>query len=200
MRVILRLPQMLKVRRQRVFCLSDLHDIINVNMKADIVISDVTFENVEGVSDFRSKEHVKIFRRYLAEGNCGVYAWIDSTVVGHAWANVCRQSHCRVNGYIDIDQGDAFLHYCNVRKDCRGQRIYRLMLVVLCQRLFLQEKVSRILIDTAINNRPSLRGIAKVGFKLVGTGIYIQFRNYLLFKHFTSFTRKVTAEAKKEIA
>ncbi|MCK4827364.1 GNAT family N-acetyltransferase [bacterium] len=177
-----------------------MDDIINVDTKAGIVISDVTCENIESVSDFRSKEHVKIFRRYLAEGNCGVYAWIDSKVVGHAWANVCRQSHCRVNGYMDINQGDAFLHYCNVSKDHRGQRIYPLMLAALCQRLFSQEKVGRILIDTEADNKPSLQGIAKVGFKLLGTGTYIQFRGRLLFKHFISFTRRLSAEAKEELA
>ena len=185
MRVLSSIRQMLQIRRQRIFYLDDPASIMNVNMKTDVTISEVTFYNVERLIDFRSKRFVATFRKFLKEGQCGVYAWLDSKVVGHAWAKVCRPSRCRVNGYMDIYKGDALIHYCNVSEAHRGQIIYPLMLVALCQRLFSQAEVKRILIDTEFDNKASLQGIAKVGFKLLGTGTYVQFRGRLLFKRFT---------------
>lgn len=60
------------------------------------------------------------------------------------------------------------------------------MLAFLCNRLFDKAGVKRILIDTEINNYPSLKGISKVGFKPLGTGTYIQLLGKLIFKQVKS--------------
>jgi len=186
------------VRHQRIFYLDDANDIVSVDAKVGIDIQEVTFANVESITDFRTREHVATFRRYLEEGQYGIYAWLDSKVVGHAWATVCKSSHCRVNGYMDIYQGEAFIHYCSVSKNQRGQGIYPSMLVALCQRLFSQAKVKRVLIDAEIDNIASLHGIAKVGFKPLGTGTYVQFREYLLFKHFVNLPSEFPVKARRD--
>lgn len=186
MRILSRIRKLFKVRRILIFYLDDLSDIIPINSKVKICISEVSFDNVERVTDFRKKKHEAIFRKYLEEGQYGVYAWIDLKVVGHAWAKVCKRSRCRINRYMDISQNVALIHYCNVSEERRGQNIYPSMLVALCRRLFLQANVNRVLIDTEVDNKASLLGLVKVGFKLLGTGIYVQFRGRLLFKRFTS--------------
>ncbi len=185
MKIISRIRRVLKIRRQRIFYLDNPNDITTVNAKVNITISELTFDNVERVTDFRGKGFVTAFDKFLKEGQYGVYAWLDSKVVGHAWAKVCRQSLCRVNGYMNICKGEAFIHYCNVSETRRGQGIYPVMLVVLCRRLFYEASVCRIVIDTETDNIASLHGIAKVGFHPLGTGIYIQLAGHLLYKHLT---------------
>lgn len=197
MRLVSRIWQTFLIRRQQIFCLISPGDIVAVQVKATVSITEVSPKNVERVTDFKSEILATTFRGFLEEGQYGVYAWLESKVVGHAWAKVCRQSHCRVNGYMDIYQGDALIHYCNVSKAQRGQNIYPLMLVALCRCLFSQARVSRILIDTEVSNSASLRGITKVGFEPLGTGTYVQLGGHLLFKHFTSLSNRPAAETRK---
>ncbi len=182
-KMLSKIRNMFKLRRQQVFFLDTSNDINPISVAADIKLSEITFDNVEHVKDFRSEEHVATFLRFLEEGQYGIYAWIDSKVVGHAWAKVCKKHYCKVNGYIKISQNEALIHYCNVSESHRGKNIYPAMLAALCQRLFSEAKVRRVLIDTEVDNKASLRGIAKVGFKPLGKGTYIQFGGQLIYKH-----------------
>ena len=126
----------------------------------------------------------KAFRRFLQEGQYGIYAKLNEKVVGHAWAKACTENHCIVNGYMDISEGEALIHFCNVSECERGGNTYPAMLITLCRRLFCEAQVSRVIIDTEADNHASLRGIVKVGFKLFGMGTYFQFCGRLLFKRF----------------
>jgi RimJ/RimL family protein N-acetyltransferase len=198
--MISRIRRVLRVRRQRVFYLCDPDDIVAVNAKAAIIdITEVTLDNIDRVADFRSERYVGTFRRLLEGGQYGVYAWRDLKVVGHAWAKVCRGCHCRVNGYMDIRQNEALIHFCSVSQDQRGRNIYPAMLGALCQRLFTEASVSRVFIDTDINNQASLRGIGKVGFRPLGTGLYILLLGHLVFKRFVYWEGEAH-EAKAENA
>ena len=183
--------QMINVRRQNIFFASGLDAVIPVVPKTGVNITEITCDNIECVADFRSEKYVGTFYRFLEQGQYGVYAWLNSKVVGHAWAKVCRDQSCRVNGYLDICRNEALIHFCNVKADQRGNNIYPAMLAVLCQRLFVEADVSRVLIDTEVKNQASLRGIAKVGFKPLGTGFYIQFRGRLIFKRFAHWNDQV---------
>lgn len=186
------IKRVFKIRRQKVFFLTNPNDINAVTAKKKINLIDVTFDNVDFVKVLRSEAQVKVFYSFLEEGQYGVYAKLNDKVIGYAWAKVCRKDFCRVNSYMDISKDEALIHYCNVSKYYRGNNIYPAMLVTLCHRLFYEAKVKRIIIDTEMNNHSSLRGIAKVGFKLLGMGIYFQFRRRLLFKHFKYFHRNLS--------
>jgi RimJ/RimL family protein N-acetyltransferase len=129
-----KIRNMFKLRRQQVFFLDTPNDINAVSVVADFKLSEITFDNVEHVKDFRSEEH-------------------------------------------------AAIHYCNVSESHRGKNIYPTMLAALCQRLFSEVKVRRVLIDTEDDNKAALQGIAKVGFKPLGKGTYIQFGGRLIYKY-----------------
>ena len=182
-KMISRIKQIFRIRRQKVFNLTSPDDINVVTAKKNIDFIDVTFDNVDIVKEFRGEAQVKAFREFLQEGQYGVYADFNGKVIGHAWAKVCRKHFCRVNGYIDISKDEALIHYCNVSECQRGNNIYPTMLIALCRRLFYEARVSRVIIDTAVDNYASLRGIAKVGFKPLVMGTYFQFRGRLLFKY-----------------
>ena len=183
MRDLLRIGKTFGVRSQRIFYLTATDDLNVVAAKKEIDLVVVTFDNVDRVNEFRDDVQSKMFREYLKEGQHGVYAKFDGKVIGHAWAKVCRKNRCRVNGYIDIAENQALIHCCNVSACYRGNNMYPAMLVSLCHRLFCEAQVSRVIIDTEIDNYASLRGIAKVGFKPLALGIYFQFHGRLLFEY-----------------
>lgn len=181
--MLLKVLHMFKIMRKQIFFLDNLNAINVVVVKKDIELTEITFDNVEHVTDFRSEEYAVAFGRCLEEGQYGIYAWIDSKVVGHALASVCRKYHCLINGYMKIYRDEALIRVCNVKESQRGNNIYPAMLAALCQRLFSKAKVRRVLIDTEVDNKASLRGIAKVGFKPLGKGTYIQFLGKLIYKY-----------------
>lgn len=159
-------------------------EIIPIKAKDDIVVVNLTKENVEELAGFRDKGNIEIFRKYLAEGRYGVAAMAGSGMAGHAWAYVCRKNICQVDGYFSLRQREALIHDCHVKADQRGKNIYPALLINLCARLFLEAGVQRIFIDTETTNQASLRGIEKTGFKYAGEGIYVLFRGRLLFNFF----------------
>lgn len=183
-----RLRGWFKLRRQRILCLEDPGQIVPVVAKVKVEISEITADNAHRVTDFRPDAHVANFLRNLRQGQVGVFAWLGAKVVGHAWAHVCRGLPYRANGYMDIQPGEAFIHYCNVSPAHRGQWIYPSMLAALSERLFAAQHVHRVLIDSEAANTASLRGIAKAGFRCVGDGTYLQILGRLVFKRFAGAT------------
>jgi hypothetical protein len=177
------MARLFRLRRQRVFYLGRGDQIPLIRPKTALSLQLVGAENAEAVRPFRGEHYAGVFARYVKEGQTGVYAVVDGSVVGHAWARVACQGSERVRGYFDLFEGEALIHSCRVQKDQRGQRIYPSMLMTLCWRLFMLRRAPRVFIDTEIDNHASLGGIAKVGFHPYGVGYYLQFRNRLLFHH-----------------
>ena len=180
--MVRRLLSGFRVRRLRLFCLEDQGALQAGPARLPIAIAPATPADATPIAELRGLVRANAFGRYLAEGQLGVYAWLERRVVGHAWAVICRAERHRANGYFDLGRDEALIHSCYVDEAHRGQGIYPAMLAALGQRLFEEAGIRRIWIDTEAGNRASLRGIAKVGFKPVGEGLYIQYRRRLLFK------------------
>ncbi|HUT35659.1 MAG TPA: GNAT family N-acetyltransferase [Planctomycetota bacterium] len=180
LRAARRVGGIIRVRRQQLFELTDPADILAVQPKLDIAMVFVTEENVDRVTDFRDETVAAAFRGFLREGQLGVYAVAGGRVVGHAWALVCARERCRANGYLALRQGEACIHFCQVREERRGRNVYPAMLVALCGRLFQEAKVRRVIIDAALDNTASLRGIRKVGFRPTERRLYVQLAGRLL--------------------
>lgn len=177
----LRLSNIFKTRHQLVFSL-DQHDSHSVAAPKGIVFTEVTLDNVDHVLNFRDFDHLKNFKKFLEDGQVGIYAWLDSKVVGHGWAKLCNEECCRVNGYMDILHEEALIHYCSVSDEFRGNGIYSSMLIALCNMLF-SKGARHILIDTEIDNIASCRGISKAGFKLRRRYFVIQYNDRLLYRY-----------------
>ena len=178
-----RIYKLFKKRKQKVFYLEKTDHIEEIHTKEQIEIIDISLDNVYRVKDFREEWYVNKFHDFLNQGHLGIYALIGPEVVAHAWVKVSTSDSCRINGYFDISEGEAFIHYCNVNKLHRGKNIYPFMLTNLCRKLFRIERVRLVLIDTEQSNYASLRGISKAGFKPKGVCTYIQVAGRLIFKH-----------------
>jgi len=187
--LISKAKQTLKFIRVKILVLNAPFELMDLPSRKDIMITQVTFDNLTAITDFRSKDILPTFRDFLEEGDIGVYAYRNSKVVGHLWGKVCRQESCRVHGYFDIARDEALILYGNVSEDCRGLRIFESMMITLCHLLFSKAKVSRILADPWVDNVPSWKGILKVGFKQDGVGTYIQFGHILVFRHISKMDK-----------
>ncbi|MHC4075434.1 MAG: hypothetical protein ACYSRZ_03350 [Planctomycetota bacterium] len=88
--------------------------------RAEVRITNVDWNNVDDVKDFRAQKTVDTFHGYMEENRIGVYAWVDSQVVGHAWAVVCDGKSFKANGYFKLHNNQALIHFCNVKESCRG--------------------------------------------------------------------------------
>jgi GNAT superfamily N-acetyltransferase len=174
------MPKLVKHKRQFVFFLDDISNMINLDNRTDISIVRANCENVRDAITFRCSSQIEVFRNFIHEGQYGAYAYMNSKVVGHVWAEVCRKDFCKAEGYIKLNRDEALIHDCNVSEEYRGKGIYPAMLAFLLRLLF-REKVARVLIDTEVNNFASVSGIEKVGFKLLGVGTYIFIKENLVY-------------------
>ena len=169
------LRRIVRIRRQLIFHIDDINNINPIDTLQGLVLSPITPENLDRIRDFRDERYRVKFRTLLDDGQVGIYALLDSVVVGHAWAFVCRKAKCRLNGYWDIRANEAAIHMCNVKPELRGNHVFPAMVAALCRNLLSDGGVDTVLIDTEQDNSASIKGIAKVGFGPPhGIGLYIQ--------------------------
>lgn len=176
------MAKLFRVRHQKIFYLKRDDPLPTVFPDVNLSLLNVNADNVGRIADFRQPEITTKFEQLLAERQVGLYAEVDGRIVGHLWAHICRQGHCRANGYFDLHSGQALLHNGRVDEPFRGKGIFTAMLVALCWQLFIKINVKLIYVDSAADNAASLAGIAQAGFKPYGTGHFYQFRGRLLFK------------------
>ena len=154
----------------------------SIREMGEIRFTPVDADNVGWSQDYRSSAVASNHRRYLDEGKRGILAWHKSQLVGYAWATISHKDHSTVNYFFRLDKDQALIHDCNVRPDWRGHNIYPAMVKALCQRLQAEDAPVRILVDSARSNVSSRRGLAKANFEEIGSGRYLQFRRFLIYR------------------
>lgn len=180
--VLLFSNRIIRIRNQNLFEILSPDDIKSVTPKGHVELKTVDSTNVLRAKDFRTQQTLNSFLKFLQNGDWGIYACVEGKVVGHAWAVVnSGQSSKRIDGYMDVNQNEAFIHYCNVSEEYRGKNIFPLMISELSKQLFYKNNLRKILIDSNIKNQASMRGIEKAGFKFLRRKIFIQILNKLLY-------------------
>lgn len=164
-----------RIRRQMIYRVDHPSQIATFAPAPDLTITPITRDTVDDVRAFRAESTARAFRQLLGWGDVGVFARVDGIVRGHAWAGSGR----RVGGYFDAADDEGFIHYCNVDPACRGRGVYPRMLAALTARL-LDQGAERVLIDTAVANIASQRGLLKAGFRPVAYGVFAQLGGRLL--------------------
>lgn len=171
------------IRNQKIYEIKSFEEIKSITSKIDLEIKKVDFNNVYQATDFRQQKMVFIFENFLEKGDIGVFAFVNGKVVGHAWAVLnADQPSKRIDGYMDINRDECFIHYCNVSEEYRGKNIYPQMLSWLCKELVLVKKMKKIIIDCDISNVASLRGIEKIGFVFKTQKLFIRVFKKIVLK------------------
>jgi len=176
----------LLVRRYVTFVLDSPGEIVDVRPRGRITLAPVNEQNVPEAEGFRGQGIAELFARYLEEGQSGVYAFDGGEVVGHTWGILCLTParawrRMYANGYFRLLRGEALIHFCSVREDCRGRGIYPAMLALLSRSLF-ERGARRVYIDCDRANAASIRGLRKAGFRPLESVLFVQYRDRLIFR------------------
>ena len=147
----------------------------------------VTEADVGRVRDFRDQFTEAAFRKMLADGDLGVYAWVDGQVAGHAWAMFARTALRRCWGGVDVARGEALLAWGHVRSELRGRRVWQNVVHDLT-RLTFERGATRVVADLPLEHPELHRSMVKMGYTDLGRIAYSSFADVML-------RRKVTPPA-----
>ena len=128
-------------------------------------IRPVTSGNLEDAASMEDATRLAEFRRFLARGDQGWYAYKDGVVVHRSWL-VRGPAQARLwhsYGHLELGPEDAYLHYCETAPAARGLGIYPQVLALAAEGA-LERGCRRVLIWTDADNVASRNGIARAGF------------------------------------
>jgi RimJ/RimL family protein N-acetyltransferase len=162
-----------------------VEDLVDGPPPGGVTVRAVTTSDVDRVRDFRDDAVAAEFRRLLAAGDRGVYAWMDGRVVAHLFAAVCGGPRRRMWGGVDLVRGDALFVWGNVREDLRGRGILQAMIRELVRVLFRDEHVKRVLGDPPSDLPASIRAHENCGFRRLGEIRYVSFADVMLRRRWT---------------
>lgn len=149
----------LKIWHERLFRL-ERGDFVPRKAKISLDFVPITEENAELVRDLRAPEYVQAFKRHLALGDFGYYAFLDGAPVGYGWA----KHEGSDDFFFKVGEGMAYLCRFFVREEMRGQGIYPELITNLIEKEA-DENVFYIAVERG--NESSERGLKKVGFSFV---------------------------------
>lgn len=94
----------------------------------------------------------------------------DSTVILAKWrGNIAGHGALKPKGKRGFQstlwKDKAYIHYCFVAPEFRGQGIYPYMLIYLAQKAFEEQGEKTVYISADYRNRSSIRGMEKAGFE-----------------------------------
>lgn len=139
----------------------------------DVTIARVSADNVHLVEGFREAAVATVFRRFLDEGQVGVYAIHEGRAVGHVWAIPGGLSRRRANGYFPLRRGEALIHYAHVDPGFRGRSVFGLMTAELVDLVRGELTCPHILVDAEVANDPSNRALRGMGFVHIGSDLVV---------------------------
>lgn len=122
----------------------------------------VNSNNLNDVLNFQANKYINIFKNFLALGDIGYYAYINTLCIHRSWVKCNNQivyPHWTLP--YKLKDNEIFIHYCETAPEARGKNIYAHVL----SHIYDDFKDKTILISVNKNNFPSIRGIQKVGFK-----------------------------------
>lgn len=126
----------------------------------------ITPMNCARVQDFREAALASEYAAKLARGEAGYFAVSAGGMVGSIWATVNSSDGPVVaRGHVRLVPGEALIHDIVTGEKFRGLGIGAFMVGRISTALFERYGVNRIVIDVNVNNRPSLRMMAKAGLQ-----------------------------------
>ena len=123
------------------------------------------FENIGDLKAFQTSAQISKFREFLENGDVGYLGYLGDQCVHRSWVVVHRRVvnlHWAVP--YSLEEGDAYIHYCETAPSARGKKVYPAVLSRICSDL--GDKFN-ILINVNKENTASISGIEKVGFERI---------------------------------
>lgn len=120
----------------------------------------ITLENLSLVENLRGKRYIKQFKKQIAYGDFGYYAYVEGKPIAYGWVK-----HKGSKDYFfKIEKNICYLCRFFTHVSVRGHNIYPLLILELIKH---EKEYESFYIDIEEGNFSSERGLIKVGFKKI---------------------------------
>jgi hypothetical protein len=148
------------------YCIDDVAEVVVPKTPTPLEFVPITAQNCERVQEFRSEGLAAEFAAKLRQGELGYFAMASGRTVGSIWATVNRtETPIVARHHMRLLPHEAVLHDGVTGERSRGMGVGTYMVASLSVALMTEHKVSRIVADINVRNRPSLRMMEKLGLK-----------------------------------
>ncbi|MGP9707035.1 GNAT family N-acetyltransferase [Brachybacterium sp. AOP24-D1-21] len=127
-------------------------------------LREMDYTTAEQFGAFRNHKTLAYLRASLDEGSRLYGMFIDGKAVAHGASKEGGEVESLFNGYFPLTPNSVVLHTFHVDSKYRGKGIYKAMLMGLIHRHLRERPSKALVIDTAVSNEASRRGIEAAGF------------------------------------
>ncbi len=129
--------------------------------KSSITVKEVDEHNVTEAESFQNKRQIRMFQKFLKNGDKGFYAFLDGKCVHRTWVVIAPNLIRFHPMYSEpLNPNEIFIHFSETASWARGKNIFTVVLSYVAE----QFSGNRILISTDEANHSSARSIKKSGF------------------------------------
>lgn len=134
------------------------HSDYNNNIRLKMISKEQTAD----ILSFREENIPFAFQNMINNSELCVFAYDGGVAVAHA---SCMLENTTSHSF--IVHNAAYIHYCHVDPNYRGQSIYPMMLEFLIHTGFERDHITNVYISTNYDNISSQKGLVKAGFQLL---------------------------------
>lgn len=146
--------------REKLYTLQ-IDNRIKVVPRIDVNFEKITLENCHLVTELRGKIYLKEFKKMLETNDYGLFAVIGGKPVGYGWA----KNKGSKDYFFEINE--CYLCRFFVSNSYRGLNIYPTIIQELIIKMNKEEGIEKFYIAVENTNKPSIKGISKLGFKFI---------------------------------
>lgn len=173
------------LRIRKIYLCKLVYNELNIiKCKLPVTIEKINNENTSKVLNFRDINVELNFNHMLNKGETGVYGVLNNETIAHAWCIVNKGSSVnKIQPFYKTNSKIAYIHFCNVKEEHRGNDIYPYVLYNLIKIVSKNYDIDTFYIDTDYNNKSSQHGINKLGFKLYKKYTFVSILNHFVNRH-----------------
>lgn len=135
---------------------------VRIAPQSPATIVHATEANLPDTLHFQTEAQLRQFQLFLQHGDKGYLGYVDGKCIHRSWVQSGPQK-VRLHKFypMQLQAGEAFIHYCETDPAVRGQHIFAHVLGVIASEM----EGNRILIAVDEGNRSSQRSMEKAGFR-----------------------------------
>jgi len=141
---------------------------------------DIGSERLQTLAEARGMGLIREFEQLFRKGAQLWMIFCNKEIAGICWS---RSGLTRADYFIPLKTNDANILSCFVFPKFRGRGIYPATLKHIASTLKDHDGIRRVFIDCKSWNYPSIRGIEKAGFHIIGRAVCIALFNRVVFRY-----------------
>lgn len=139
-----------------------------------------SLDNLDLILTYCSQGLVKRRRKYLAQGDLGLYAFCGDRVVGQSWVAMPNGTERWVDGFLPATNDTLVSRSSSMDPQFRGRKIFQHILAELFKLAFSKTNAVRIIGGIDDDNYASLAGYERIGFRRIGIVHLLLWRSHII--------------------